>query len=328
MYNVITIGDAVIDTHVQINDASVECDINNKNCQLCLDYAAKIPVTDSFQILGGNAANIACGTTKLGLKSTIITTLGKDSNGKLIQQELKKYGVDTSLVGTDSQTKTRYSIVLNFQGERTILSYHQKRNYHWPKKMPATDWVYYTSLSEGFENLQNKLFDYLKKHPTVRLAYNPGSFQIKSALPKVRQTIAKSDIVCLNIEEAETILNTTLKKEKSISALIHQLTQLGAKEVVVTDAIRGATAGDDDEIWQIKSFPVKVMAKTGAGDAFSSGYLAARFAGHNMPNALLWGIANSSSVIGQLGAQKGLLDKNGIKKISAKFSNIKAKKIL
>lgn len=326
MYNIITIGDAVIDTQVKIDNASVECDVNNKNCHLCLDFATKIPVTDSFQALGGNAANIACGAAKLGLTSAIITTLGKDSNGKLITQELKENGVDTSLIGTDPKSKTRYSIVLNFKGERTILSYHQKRNYHWPKKMPAVDWIYFTSLSEGFDDLQDKLFDYLEQHPAVRLAFNPGSFQIKSALPKVRQAIAKSDIIFLNVEEAEKILNTTLEKEKSISALIHLLTQIGAKEVVITDAERGAVAGDDDEVWQIKSFPVKVVAKTGAGDAFSSGYLAARFYEHDMAAALLWGIANSSNVIGQYGSQKGLLDKNGIKKMSDKFPDIKAKK--
>lgn len=327
MYNIITIGDAVIDTHVQIDDANIECDINKQHCHLLLDYATKIPVTGSFQALGGNAANVACGATKLGLKSAIITTLGKDANGKLIVQELKKYGVDKSLIGFDSKSKTRYSIVLNFKGERTILSYHQKRNYHWPKKF-ATDWIYYTSLSEGFGDLQDKLFDYLEKHSAVRLAFNPGSFQIKSALPKVREAIAKSDLVILNIEEAENILNTKLEKEKSVSALIHRLTQMGAKEVVITDAGRGAVAGDDNEVWQIKSFPVKVVAKTGAGDAFSSGYLAARFYKHDMATALLWGIANSCGVIGQHGAQKGLLDKNGIKKMSAKFPGIKAKKIL
>ncbi len=327
MYNIITIGDAVIDTQVKIDDASIECDVNNKNCHLCLDFAAKIPVTDSFQTLGGNAANAACGAKKLGLKSAIITTLGKDSNDKLIVQEIKKFGVDTSLIGTDSKSKTRYSIVLNFKGERTILSYHQKRNYHWPKKMPAADWIYYTSLSEGFNDLQDKLFDYLEKHPSAQLAFNPGSFQIKSSLPKVREAVAKSDIVFLNVEEAERILNTTLEKEKSLSSLIHRLTQMGAKEVVITDAGRGAVAGDDNEVWQIKSFPVKVVAKTGAGDAFSSGYLAAKFYGHDMATALLWGISNSSSVITQYGAQKGLLDKNEIQKIPEKFAHIKAKKI-
>jgi len=84
MYNVITIGDALIDTHVLINDASVECDINKTNCKLCLDYASKIPITDSFQSLGGNAANVAIGIKKLGLNSTILTSIGDDSNGKII----------------------------------------------------------------------------------------------------------------------------------------------------------------------------------------------------------------------------------------------------
>ena len=328
MYNNITVGDALIDTHVLIDDATVRCDINNQNCQLCLDYAQKIPVIDSLQSLGGNAANIACGTSKLGLSTAIISSVGKDSNGRLVKQALKKNQVDTGMVAYNQKIKTRYSIVLNFKGERTILSYHQKKNYSWPKKIPPTNWIYYTSMSEGFKPLQKTFFDFLKKHPSIKLAYNPGSHQIKSASPQVREAIAKSEIVFLNVEEAETILHTSLQKEKTISALIHQLTQMGAKEVVITDAERGATAGDDNEIWKTKSFPIKAVAKTGAGDAFSSGYLAAKFYGHDIAHALGWGIANSCSVIGQYGAQKGLLDKKGIKKMLNKFPNIKAKKIL
>src|SRR3989344_7113321 len=133
MFNLITIGDAVIDTNVFIDDATLECDVNKQNCQLCLNYADKIPLTDSFQSLGGNAANMAVAAAKLGLTSAILTSVGNDANGQLIQDELEDSGVNTDLLSLDKQTKTRYSVVLNFKKERTILSYHQKRNYNFPE---------------------------------------------------------------------------------------------------------------------------------------------------------------------------------------------------
>lgn len=327
MYQVITIGDAVVDTHVAIDNASVECDVNTHECQLCLDYASKIPITDSFQTLGGNAANVACGTAKLGLNTAILTTVGKDSNGRMISQELKKRKVATELINSDAATKTRYSVILNFRGERTILSYHEKRQYRWPKSMPPTEWVYFTSLSEGFEPLQENLINFLEKHPAIKVAFNPGSFQLKSSLNRVKEMIAHTDILIVNLEEAEIILNTTLAKEKSLASIIHKLLALGAKEAVITDAARGATAGDEEEVWSIASYPVKVTAKTGAGDAFSAAYLSARIYEHDIAHALSWGISNSSSVITEYGAQKGLLDENGVKKMMGKFSNIRAKKI-
>lgn len=327
MFNLITIGDALIDTHVQIDDATLDCDINHEHCHLCLDYASKIPITGSFQSLGGNGANVSCGASKLGMKTVILSSIGDDSNGKLVTEELNKFKVDTSLVATNKNVQTRYSVVLNFRGERTILSYHQKRQYIWPKIMPATDWIYYTGLSEGFEKLQNKLIEYLHKHPTVRLAFNPGSYQLKETPELVREMIAHTDLLIINLQEAEKILNTTLAKEKTPVTLIHKLLNLGADEIVITDASRGAWAGDSEGVWHIDSYPVEVVAKTGAGDAFSSGYLAARFNKLSLEEALTWGIANSSSVITKMGAQTGLLDKAGIKKMINKYPKIKPKAV-
>lgn len=327
MYNLITVGDVVMDTHVDLNEATVECNLDGRNCRLCLDYADKIPIADSFQALGGNVANVAAGGQKLGLKTAIISTIGEDSNAKIIMEELQRLKIDTDFIATDSKVKTRYSIILNFQGEKTVLSYHQKRKYAWPKNLPSPDWFYYSSLSDGFEDLQEKIINYLAKHRTVRLAYNPGSFQLKNNPDRVREIIALADVVILNLEEAEKVLDTTLKKEKNITAFIHKLLSLGAKEAAITNAAEGAWAGNIDEVWQMKGLPVKVASKTGAGDAFSSGYLSAKILGHDIEEALRWGIYNSSGVIQEHGAQNGLLDTAGIKKISAKFPDIRPVKI-
>jgi len=327
MFNIITIGDAVLDTHVKIDAATVECNLDGKNCKLCMDFADKIPITDSFQAIGGDGANIAAGAAHLGLSSALLTTIGNDSNGKLILEELKKQDINTDLTGIDIKTKTRYSIVLNFKGERTILSLHQKRDYIWPKEMPAVDWIYYTGLSEGFETLQNKIIKYLAKHPTVRMAFTPGSFQLKNALNEMREVLKSTDVLIVNLQEAEKLANTTLKNAKSVSAIMHNLMEMGANEVVVTDGANGAWAGNVDEIWYLKPYPVEVISKTGAGDAFASAYISAKFYGHDLSKALVWGTANSCSVIGQFGAQKGLLDKKGMEKMIKKYEDIKPKMI-
>lgn len=323
MYNLITIGDAVIDTHVFIDDASLECDYNHQNCQLCLTYASKIPITNSWQSLGGNAANVAMGAKKLGLKSAILTSLGDDANGKIIKTELKKQKVDIGLITMDKKAETRYSVVLNFKGERTILSYHQKRDYHFPKKLPKTDWVYYTSLSEGHENLQSQMLSWLNQQKNIRLAYNPGSLQLKNP-DEAKKVAARADILIVNREEAEKLLNTGLNKEPG-RALLEKLLKLGAKEAVITNGANGAWAGDNNEAWQISSFPVVVASKTGAGDAFSAGYLAARFYHQNINTALKWGIASSCAVISSLGPKKNLPNIEEIKKIIARFSSIEPK---
>jgi len=327
MYNLLTIGDAVVDNHVILDDASLECNLDTKTNHLCLDYATKVPVSESFQNIGGNAVNVAVGASKLGLTTAILTDLGKDANGKTVITELKKYGVDTKLAKLNPKNETRFAIVLNYKGERTILSSHQKKVYSWPKTLPETDWIYYTSMSAGFETLQENLFDYLQKHPTVRLAYNPGSFQLKNSLNLVLEAVKKSDILIINLQEAEMILKTTLQKEKTVTAIIHKLLSLGAKEVVITDADKGAYAGNEEEVWYLPAYPVKVVAKTGAGDAFSSGYLAARQYDHDLRTALTWGIANSCSVISSFGSHAKLLEKTSIGNFIKKYSEVQPKKL-
>ena len=323
LYDVVTVGDAVLDTQVQIDDASVECNLDTHECKLCLNYAGKIPITSSFQALGGNAANVVVGLKKLGLNSAIVTTLGADSNGKIILTGLEKANVDTSLVKIDKNVDTRYAVVLNYKGERTILSYHAPRSYVWPKKMETT-WLYFTNLSEGFEQFQAEALDYVKRHPTVKLVYNPGSYQLKNALPAVREFAAASQILIVNLEEAEQIANLTLAQAKSVPAIIHALLETGCQEVAITDAAKGAWAGNEENIYKIASFPVKVVSKTGAGDAFSSGYLAARMKDHDLATALSWGIATSCSVIGAVGAQTALPDEKELSAMLNKYTDIRA----
>lgn len=322
MFNLITIGDALIDTHVFIDNATLECDINQKNCQLCLNYAAKIPITHSFQALGGNAANVAVGASKLGLQTAIFSSIGKDATGDMVQEKLQNQGVNTDLLSIDPTVPTRYSVVLNFKQERTILSYHQKRDYSLPEDLPRTDWIYYSSLSEGYETFQEDLSAYLNKHKTIRVAYNPGSIQLQN-IRLVKDFLAHTEILIVNLEEAETILGTTLAEAKSVGALIHGLLLLGPKEVAITNSTGGAWAGNEDQIWHCDSFPVDVVSKTGAGDAFSAGYLAARFYKENIDSALLWGIANSCHIIAAAGPEKTSLNKKEMASAISKFASIK-----
>ncbi len=325
MKEIIVIGDLVLDTHVKIDDASVECNLDGHNCKLCLDYAAKVPVTDSFQTIGGNAANVALGLNKLDLSPFIVSTIGADSNGKIIQSELKKNKIKTAGIFLDKKLQTRYSVVLNFKGERTILSYHKKINYNWPKKLPKTDWIYYTSLSDGLAPVQKNLIKFLKQNKEVKLAFNPGSFQLKSSLDLCKELLPHTDLLMVNLEEAQVLTN--LKTTIDPKTLINELIKLGVKEATVTDGARGAYGGNAQGYWKTEAFDVPIVSKTGAGDSFSAAFLAAKIHGYDLPTCLTWGTANSCSVLGHFGVEKGQLNKIGMKKMIEKFKNVVPRKM-
>ena len=342
MFNIITVGDLTLDTFLIIDDATVQCDLSREHCRLCLNYADKVPITHATQSIGGDAANVAVGCKKLGLKTAAVSELGDDVNGKVIKEGLKKAGVDTSMVKILKNKETRYSVVLNYKAERTILSYHVERDYSLPN-LPTTDWIYYTSLGANFEKLQDNLAKHLTKHPQTKLAMNPGSYQIKNGLNKIKQILPKTDILFLNKEEAGKVAvaqpslrgdahrhceeELARRRSNPVVAYLYTLQKLGPKIVVITDSYNGSYACDDKSAYFMPIYDVKAVGKTGAGDAFASAFLSAIILKKDIPTAMQWGTANSASVIQQIGAQKGLLNKAGIEKMVRRFDKIKPTKI-
>ncbi len=320
MYDLVTIGDSTIDMFLLINEATLNCDVKTNECKLCFTYAEKIPIDGAIQSIGGNAANVAAGGAKLGLRTAIMTEVGDDINGLLIAEDLKQIGVDTSHIHTRKGTETRYSVVLNYKSERTILSYHTPHTYQRPH-IPETTALYYTSLGKTFERIQNSVLAYKKKHPHTLLACNPGSYQLGEGLRQIRNIIPFVDILFVNKQEAEKITDT----HADIQKLTDQLHAMGVRIVAITDGSQGSYVSDGSARYHMPRYPVKTISRTGAGDAYATGFIAARLMGCTIPEAMRWGSANAASVVGQFGGQTGLLSKKQINSLLKKHSSIKPK---
>jgi len=319
MYDIITIGDATLDTFLIIDEATVLCDLERDNCKLCINYADKIQIKKTAQSVGGNAANVAIGCQRAGHKCAIVTEIGDDLNGFMVREEIQKNKVSDKLVKTIKNGETRYAVVLNYKGERTILSYYSKRNYSWPK-LPSTKFIYYSSLGETFENIQNKLIAHLKKNPQTRLVVNPGSYQTRSGLKEFKKIFPHTDIIFMNREEALRITGSDKNDLKSLAMAIRKL---GAKTAVITDGANGSLAMNAEETVALSSYPTEIVDKTGAGDAFASGFISAMLHGLDLSQAVRWGTANSTAVIAKIGAQAGLLNHTEILKMIRKNEKIK-----
>lgn len=324
MFDVITIGDATLDMFVEVDNAHLSYGKKSHRPEfLSLPYAEKIAI-DALQYgVGGNAANVAVGVKKLGLETALLSQLGADMSGEYVIKSLQEKNVDTTLVKLDPKGSTRYSVILTYGGERTILSYFPKRSYRLPK-LPATKWLYYTSLGASFEKVQASLIAYLRKHKEVRLACNPGSFQLHEGLKNFRKILPFTDLLFLNKEEAEKFVG----KKKNKKELITALHKIGVGTVVLTDSTEGAIASANGKMQTMGIYPVRVVSKTGAGDAFASGYLAAILHGEPSERALEWGAANAAGVVQQFGAEEGLLNEKQVKHFIKKYPRITSRQLL
>jgi sugar/nucleoside kinase (ribokinase family) len=305
-YDLLSIGDVSMDVFLNPSESEVLCNINNKDCVICFSYGDKIPVKNLEFSVGGNAANNVVGAKRLGVNSALVATLGGDSVGNQIVEYLDKERVDLTYAIQQPMAGSNYSTVINYGGERTIFTYHSPRSYEFPVHLPIVPWVYLTSMGETFQPFYNHFINWLTKNKEVKLAYNPGSWQLRAPKEVMQSVLALTFVVYVNRQEAERItgFGSSGEKEKD---LLKALTALGPKISIITDGDRGSYIYDGKRFVHCGVLPVDAYERTGAGDSFGSGCIAALIKGKSLEEALMWGTVNSASVIGYVGSQNGLL---------------------
>ncbi len=302
MLDLVSIGDATLDTFVKIKEASVLCTLEKEKCMLCLSFANKIPISRLDQKVAGNALNNAVGSARLGLRAALYTILGNDDTGRRVCARMDKEGISRKYVTIQKGGFSNYSVVLNFKGERTILVYHYPRAYILPD-IDKPRWIYYTSVwARGAGKLNHQIVAHIKSHHNF-LAFNPGTHQINQGLRALSSLLSVTDILFVNKEEAQSIVGDHANFKKLMQALKKHV----PGRIVITDGGNGSYTYDGEKCYALPVFPAKVMEKTGAGDAYATGFIAALAHGRKAREAMRWGSANAAGVIEKIGPQDGLL---------------------
>lgn len=331
-YDIISIGDTTIDAFIRLQDASIHCDINQKNCQMCFSFADKIPY-ESLQVVPavGNASNVAVGLARLGLKSAPFTAIGGDDFGMQIKKVYTQEKVGTEFVKINPKVPTNYHFVLMFQAERTILIKQNIYEYPSLKNLEGASWLYLSSLGGSRLPLQAKIAEYLQEHPEVKLGFNPATYEMDPQNPKLRGIYQRAYALFVNREEAARILKN---KERDVKKLFAGLHKLGPKVILMTDGPDGSYVSyKSDSSYEsyyhpIYPDPAPPISRTGAGDASSTGFMAALMYGLTPVEAAMWAPINSMNVVQHVGAQKGLLTKPQLLALLKKApKNYKAKRI-
>ena len=303
-FDFVAIGETTIDAFIRLKEATVRCDANNENCQLCVNFGAKIPYESVTEIAAvGNAGNASVSASRLGLSSALVANVGADDNGKKCVNSLRKDGVNTDFVIINPDKDTNYHYVLWYEKERTILQKHSNFDYKLPD-IGETKWIYLTSLGENSLPFHKEILKYLKKHPETKMAFQPGIFQIKFGKDALKEIYEAAEVFFCNVEEARTILGND---EHDVKKLMEEMRKLGPKIIVITDGINGAYARDGENYYFMPVYPHQPFERTGAGDAFSSTFVAGLAMGKSIEEALIMAPINSMSVVQKIGAQAGLL---------------------
>lgn len=310
-YDFIAIGDITIDAFIKLSqkDARVTKDEKTGRKKLEMNFGEKLPYEEVTIVNAvGNSPNAAVSAHRLGLRSALVANLGHDRNGKDCLDQLRREGVDTDFVKVHEGKTTNYHYVLQLGAERTILIKHEDYPYVLPNFNTPPKFFYFSSIGEKGIQLHHDIARYLNEQPETKLAFQPGTFQIRLGVEALKDLYARTEIFFCNKEEAQEILGS---QSEDMKTLLNGIKELGPTIPVITDGPNGAYALEGETVWFMPMYPdpKEPVSRTGAGDAFASTFTSAIILGEDVPTALAWGPINSMSVVQYTGAQNGLLSR-------------------
>ncbi len=308
-FDVVSLGDVVTDDFIHLPEGSVHVRVEDDKRWLEIPLGTKLILDDdSLPVTGGSAANAAVAMSRLGLRVGLSSFLAHDQIGLDILSAMRSEDVDTSLVHVDSPSHTVRNFVLTLGAERTILVRHADFNYQWKKfrEHDLPKWLYLNSLGPDALAYQDDLADWLDDYPDIRLAFQPGTFQLEAGTERLARLYARAELLLCSRIAAKVITGDT---SGDPARVLEALLKLGSRTVVVFDEHGGAVAASDVEQLRIDPYegadpPIDL---TGAGDAFASTMVAAFVNGLSLRDALRWAPVNCATTASQYGTHGGLL---------------------
>jgi sugar/nucleoside kinase (ribokinase family) len=267
-------------------------------------YGSKNEVEGIYFTTGGGATNAAVTFARHGFRSAYLGRLGEDPAATSVLEDLHKEGVNSELVNQGGKTHTGYSVLLLApSGERTILTYRgtsAKFDLH-PHDFQQIkpDWFYISSLSGDYDSLKAAIH-YARKHH-IKVAVNPGKGELAHG-HAFKELLPDITVLSVNKEEAQMLFRGETTEDLAHHAAHH------IPFVIVTDGPKGSVACDGKNLYKAGMYDnVPVVDRTGAGDAFNSGFVAMLAAGKPVEEAIVFASANSTSVVSKIGAKAGIL---------------------
>lgn len=318
-FDVVTIGNAKIDIFLQVHDTNKHFRLDPDTGELCIKSGDKARIDQGYFLIGGNAANVSIGFARAGFRSAIVAEIGSDEFADKIINILKNENVSEQFL-KQTEGVSSISVILNYLGERTIFEENVEREHGFYFENISTKWIYLTSMGNKWHDAYKKTLDKVIEK-NIKLAFNPGTSQLDEGVESFQDVLSRTEILFINKEEGMKISKINLdfsqdsNYKENIEKLLTAVKDTGPKNVVLTDGKKGAFMIDlNGNLIAGSVKDAKVVERTGAGDAFASGFLSAVLAEKSFEEAMNWGEKNASSVIGQIGATAGLLTRGEMEK--------------
>jgi ribokinase len=312
MFDVITIGSATRDVFVRSREIkTIRSEDFSTGEGLCFSLGSKVNIDELHFSVGGGSANTAATFANQGYSVAAIAAVGNDIRGQEIEKLIKERGVSTDFLYFDPHELTAYSIILSAKGgERTIFRYRgavwHLYEYAIPWDKLKAEWFYINHVGDESALLVPRFIDFAKKNG-IKIAMNPGRTQLEMK-EEIIPLFNKLDVLMVNQEEAAYFTGIPYGKTDKI---FKKLDQWVKGIVIMTKGPKGVEVSDGKMRWGAGVLPLgKIVDRTGAGDAFGSGFISALIKKPgDIEHAIQLASANATGVLSEWGAENGLLKK-------------------
>ena len=312
-YDIITFGSASEDVFVFSKEFF--------NKKLCFPLGDKIEMDKIMIKIGGGGVNTATTLALQGLRTAYCGSVGEDYAGFSILLDLKKNHISTKFLKSLDKKTSNHSVILSKKEEgKAILVYRNASNClpkNFDLKKMHTHWFYLAPLGGEFAKETKKIINFANKNK-IKVAFNPSKEQINELKKGIKNWLPKIDILLPNEKEAKMLFGDYKKPEELFRRIEPYL-----RGIIVTGEAEGSVAFDGKNIYRAKKLETKIADKTGAGDAFDSGFISIFIKTNDIEKSLQFATANSSACVQKFGAKEGILRKGQkYQKVNVKISKL------
>lgn len=318
MFDIVSFGSASFDVIIPLKKKTPF--FNKKRKGIFLSLGEKIEEERCFFSSGGGGSNAAATFVNFGLKTAFCGMIGNDLCGKYVLEDIQEKGINTDFVFKTDKAETSSSVIFIVGTDKIIFPFRGASSFlkieDIPFKQLKAKWFYLAPLSGFLSRDFVKIIDFAKEN-NIKIAINPGKYQL-SHKKEIKKALKKADIAFLNYQESSFLLKNRFRKEKEV---FNNLRKLVGGICVMTRRERGSLVFDGKFIYEAPALKIKVKDPTGAGDAFSSGFLVDYIQNKNIVSAIQFATANAAANLKVLGAKEGILKKgDSFKKVKVKVT--------
>jgi ribokinase len=261
---------------------------------------------------GGSAANTIVGLARLGIKTGFIGKVANDHEGQLLLDDFRREGVNVDGITVVRRGHSgNVTAFVDKTGERALYVHPSVNDDLTLKEIDivyarSTEFLHLASMDEKPFTTQRQLVEML---PEVKISLDPGEIYARKGMAKLASILRKCYVFMPSENELKLLTSSPFRKGAA-TILKH-----GVSIVAVKLGRKGCYVTNGKENYLIEPPDAKPVDKTGAGDAFSAGFLYGLVRGKDLCECGRLGNFVASRCIEKIGARTGLPKASDLKDI-------------